>query len=212
MVRANIAYDAVDLILYTHFHPDHVGELVPFLFAMKYAPGYRRTTPVMIMAAEGFDHLMLCLKKAFGQWVEPEPGKVMIEQIPREMPVAVQLPPLFIRCTPTRHTPYSLAYRIEDSHGRAVVVSGDTDFCPELIELAAGAHMLICECSAPEGAKIQGHLTPSEAGRIAREAGVKRLVLTHFYPNCDENDLVTPCAAEYDGPVFLAEDFMRLKV
>jgi ribonuclease BN (tRNA processing enzyme) len=70
--------------------------------------------------------------------------------------------------------------------------------------------MLVSECAAPESAKIPGHLTPSEAGRIAAMAGVKKLVLTHFYPECDRNDMITPCGKEFDGPIILAEDMMHL--
>ena len=78
LVRAGIPYDSVDYILYTHLHPDHVGEFVPFIFATKYAPGYKRTTPVTIFAAEGFKQFHEALKQGFGKWVEPEPEKVII--------------------------------------------------------------------------------------------------------------------------------------
>lgn len=210
LVKAGVSYDAIDIILYTHFHPDHIVELVPFLFATRYPPGYNRSSSMTILGPEGLKELYQSLRQAFGQWVEPEPGKVIFEEIPREMKAAIQLPPLTIRSAPTEHTPHSLAYRVETSDGKSVVFSGDTDFCEDLIDLAQGADLLISECAAPEGHKIPGHLTPSEAGRIAQNAGVKRLVLTHFYPNCDEHDLITPCSKHYKGPIILAEDFMHL--
>ncbi len=210
LVKAGIDYSDVDMILYTHLHPDHVGEFVPFIFATKYAPGYTRTRPVLILAAEGFGEFYQGLKAAFGEWVEPLAGKLDISEIPVAMKSSMQYPPLTISTIPVRHTPQSLAYRLKDSSGRSVVFSGDTDYCEELIDLAQGADMLVSECAAPEGGKIPGHLTPSEAGRIAMAAGVKKLVLTHFYPECDRHDMVTPCMKEYDGPVILAEDFMRL--
>ncbi|OPL10900.1 MAG: hypothetical protein AVO38_04790 [delta proteobacterium ML8_D] len=210
LAKAGIFYDALDIVLYTHFHPDHIGELAPFIFATRYTPGYRRNSPVMVMAAEGLKQFYQSLIQAFGHWVEPEPGKVIFEEIPREMKAAMQVFPLTIRSTPTNHTPQSLAYRIETSAGKSVVFSGDTDFCDGLIELAQDTDLLVLECAAPEGYKIQGHLTPSEAGKIARDAGVKRLLLNHFYPNCDEHDLMTPCSKIYKGPIILAEDFMRL--
>ncbi len=56
---------------------------------------------------------------------------------------------------------------------------------------------LLLECSCPEGHKVAGHLTPSLAGRIARESGCKSLVLTHIYPECDRHDLMTPLRQEY---------------
>ncbi len=210
LVRAGIDYSEVDMILYTHLHPDHVGELVPFIFATKYAPGYNRDKPVLILAADGFNSFYAGLKQAFGEWVEPLPGKLNINEIPVTMKTSMQFPPLTISTMPVRHTSASIAYRIDDTKGQSVVFSGDTDYCEELAELAYGADMLVSECAAPEGGKIPGHLTPSEAGRIASKAKVKKLVLTHFYPECDRHDLITPCRKEYDGPIILAEDLMHL--
>lgn len=212
MVKAGISHDSIDIILYTHFHPDHIGEFVPFVFAMKYAPGYSRTQPVRVLAAKGFKRVYAAMKDAFGNWVEPEKGCLVVEELSCDMPSAVQLPPFIIRSAPVKHTLQSLAYRIECPDGKVIVFSGDTDVCGAIVELAEGADILVCECAAPEDAKVEGHLIPSEAGGIAKKAGVKMLILTHFYPACDEHDIIGPCKAVYDGPVILAEDLMRIVV
>ena len=207
---AGIPYDSIDTILYTHLHPDHTGEFVPFIFATHYLPGYHRASPVTIIACEGFGNFYEGLRHAFGKWAEPKPGTVVFKEVPGEIEAAIPLPPLAVRSAPAVHTPQSLCYRVDTPDGKSVVFSGDTDFCTGLIDLSQGADLLVSECSAPEGFKIPGHLTPSEAGRIAQEAGVKRLLLTHLYPNCDEHDLVTPCSEVYKGHIIVAEDFMRL--
>jgi ribonuclease BN (tRNA processing enzyme) len=59
---------------------------------------------------------------------------------------------------------------------------------------------------------MKNHLTPTQAGQIAALAGCRRLVLTHFYPLCEEYDLVTPCRKMYGGELIMAEDLMRLHV
>lgn len=210
LARAGIDYADIDMILYTHLHPDHMGEFVPFVFATRYAPDYTRKRPVLVLAGEGFSNFYSGLEAAFGEWIKPGDGRLDINEISVNMKTAMQFPPLTIMTSPVRHTTGSIAYRIEDSTGKAAVFSGDTDYCDELIDLASGADMLVLECAAPENAKVAGHLIPSEAGRIAARAGVKKLVLTHFYPECDRHDLVTPCRNEYDGPLILAEDMMRL--
>jgi len=96
------------------------------------------------------------------------------------------------------------------THYSAVVYSGDTDWSDSLIRLASGADLLILEAANPT--KIPGHLTPAEAGRLAARTGVPRLVLTHFYPPCDQMDVVAACAQEYSGEIIRAEDGLRLKV
>ncbi|MCP4693176.1 MAG: hypothetical protein GY859_34355 [Desulfobacterales bacterium] len=60
--------------------------------------------------------------------------------------------------------------------------------------------------------KVNGHLTPSLAGEIASLAGARKLVLTHFYPECDLVDIEKECGRTYDGPLALAEDLMRVPV
>lgn len=212
LLKAGIRQDQVDLILYTHFHPDHTGELVPFIFSSKYAPEYKRKRPVLVWAAQGLNRLLEGFRLAYGEWVSPKPESIIFEEIPVTMKTSQQFPPLIISTIHTKHTDQSLAYRIEGPDGKSVVFTGDTDFCPELIEIAMDADLLVMECAAPEGHKVPGHMTPSEAGTIAQEAQVKRLILTHFYPNCDKNDIITPCMEKFHGPVILAEDFMRILV
>ncbi len=74
--------------------------------------------------------------------------------------------------------------------------------------LAQGADLLILEAANPT--KIPGHLTPAEAGRLAARAGVRRLLLTHFYPPSDEVDVVALAAREFSGEVLRAEDGLRI--
>lgn len=209
MALAGIYYTSIDLLLYTHFHVDHMGELAPYIFASRYAGDFNRPTPMQIWGPQGIEALYNGLKAIFGQWVEMEPDKIQLSEITENR---LRFNRLEIQTASVLHTPQSLAYRITDSHGKTIVFSGDTDYCPELIQLAKDADLFLCECANPEGQKRTGHLMPSEAGRMAKEAKVKRLVLTHFYPICDNYDPIPPCAKEFDGEILLAEDLMRITV
>ncbi|MFB0521392.1 MAG: MBL fold metallo-hydrolase, partial [Desulfatiglandales bacterium] len=113
---------------------------------------------------------------------------------------------------PLNHTPHSLGLRIQDRVGNTVVYSGDTGYCDEIIDLAQGADLLILESSFPDGKGIFGHLTPSEAGDIAKRSGVKRLLLTHFYPECLRSNIESQCRKTYQGELILAADLMHIKV
>jgi ribonuclease BN (tRNA processing enzyme) len=116
-----------------------------------------------------------------------------------------------VKSTPAMHSFPSLSVRIE-AEGKSVTISGDTDYSTGLIDLANGSHTLICECSFPEGLKKEGHLIPSEAGEIAEQAGVSRLVLTHFYPPCHEVDVAGQAASRFSGKILKAEDFMEITI
>jgi ribonuclease BN (tRNA processing enzyme) len=93
-----------------------------------------------------------------------------------------------------------------------VALSGDTDYCQGMIELGRGADLMILECAMPEENKITGHLVPSLAGKLAKEADCKTLCLTHFYPPCDLDVMRETVSAIYDGELALAHDGMQFEL
>ncbi len=207
--RFGLDINDIDILALTHRHPDHVGDLIPFFFATRYALGYVRQRPFQLLTARGFTEFHHHLKAAFGEWVEPPPGLLELKELAPDRPDEVRWPALTIKSAPTAHTEGSLAYRVE-AEGLSLVYSGDTDVSDSLVALAQGADLLALECS--NSFKVAGHLTPEEAGRQATRAGVKKLLLTHFYPPCDEVDVVQLAAMEFAGEIVKAEDGLHLEV
>lgn len=208
MLNAGVTYKDVDAILYSHIHPDHSADLIPLIFACKYqeAP---RTKDLLIIGGRGFRAYFEGLRWVYGSWMEPETFRIHIREVAASK---VAIGDLEVTTLPLEHAPESVGYRIETPKGQTLVYSGDTDYCRNIVELATGADLLLLECSFPEGRKVKGHLTPSLAGRIAHEAGCKKLVLTHFYPPCDQSDIRKDCQNVFSGEVLLAEDKMRIAV
>ncbi|MBN1482694.1 MBL fold metallo-hydrolase [candidate division KSB1 bacterium] len=110
------------------------------------------------------------------------------------------------KALPKSHTPHTNGYRIEYD-GRVLTFSGDTGPCEEIEQLAKNADLALFECSFPDGEQLDFHLTPRQAGEIAQKAGVKKLVLTHFYPMMDNLHVKSACANVFSGDIDLAEDF-----
>ena len=110
------------------------------------------------------------------------------------------------------HLPESVGYRIELKDGKSMAISGDTDYCKNMIDLALEVDLLILECSFPDEKKVEGHLTPSLAGRIGSESRCKKLLLIHFYPVCDQFDILKQVREVYRGEVIMGEDLMRIKI
>lgn len=202
-------FDITHLFL-SHFHPDHSGELVSFLFANKYPVPSARTRRLTLVAGEGIAAFFKGLKNVFGEWIVLPPPQFDLVSLTVSGPDQIQFKDFRVRSTPVVHRPESLAYRITGPDGRSVVYSGDTDESEELVALAQGADVLICEAALPDELKTPGHLSPSAAGRIAARAQVGKLVLTHFYPECEGADMRGQCHKTFDGPVVLAEDLMRM--
>jgi ribonuclease BN (tRNA processing enzyme) len=210
LARLSILITDINYIFLTHLHPDHSADLVPFLFAGKYPPYLQKRLPCHLYAGKDIESFVQGLKGVYGRWIEWPPGLFRVMPLPQDRPWENHLDGFTLLSTPVYHTSSSLGFRITLPDGKGLVFSGDSDYSSSLVELAEEADLLVCECSFPEEEKVEGHLTPSLAGRIAREARVKKLILTHFYPECQGRDLMGPCAREYDGPIHLADDFQSI--
>jgi ribonuclease Z len=105
--------------------------------------------------------------------------------------------------------------------GRKIVFSGDTVFAPELVELAAGADLLVHEATYAEADRMLAdrahHSTAMVAATVAREAAVRMLYLTHFSPRYESveglrlDDLLAEAQAVYPESS-LANDLLRVPV
>jgi len=211
MCEAAIDTRAIDVILLTHFHADHVSDVAPFLFASNYAYGPIRTDPFRLIGPRGLEQFFAALVQAYGHWVVPSNDRLIRHELDACNTDEIQLDDIRIRSAPAAHSDPSLSYRLEHG-GRSVTISGDTDVSDDLATLARNTDVLICECSLPGSLKVPGHLVPSEAGVMARRANARKLVLTHFYPPCDETDVVGEAATEFSGEIVRAHDHMVLEV
>jgi ribonuclease BN (tRNA processing enzyme) len=206
--RFGIEVRRVDGVLLSHLHPDHTGDLVPLLFAFR-NPEWPREGALSLFGPTGLPELLRDLEATYGSWVAAEGYQREERVLPSG---SSSLKDVLVSACPVRHGPPAIAYEIKDASGKRLVYSGDTEYCEELAAFAKDADLLVLECSFPEGEERPGHLTPSEAGRIAGQASCRRLLLTHFYPACRGQDLLTPCRNHYDGPITLAEDGMVIQL
>ncbi|MGD9269010.1 MAG: MBL fold metallo-hydrolase [Desulfobacterales bacterium] len=212
LLEANTTIFDLSHVFYSHFHPDHSGEFVPLLFATKYPDGSRRKSPLTVGGGRGLLNFYEGLQNVYGQWIELAPGLLEIIEFDNKNADAITFEEFSVYTAPVKHNEESIAFRIASTDGYSVVYTGDTDYCESIINLAKDADLLICECALPDKLRVPGHLTPSLAGELATKAGVGNLVLTHFYPECDQADIAAECRKSYDGQLILAEDLMELEI
>jgi len=208
MLEAGISYLDIDLFLYTHIHPDHTSDLVPILFACKYSD-LLREKDLLCVGGPGFESYFDKLRKVYGSWIDPQSYHLAIKEI---SPKPLSFRDVKISARPMAHLSESVGFRIEFDEGKSIAISGDTDYCKNIIDLAFEVDLLVLECSFPDGKKVEGHLTPSLAGRIGSESRCKKLLLIHFYPICDQFDILKQCQQVYPGEIILGEDLMRINI
>ena len=210
LLEAGVSIFDISYIFLSHFHPDHSGELASFLFALKYPAPSSQKRPLTLVAGQGFRSFYERLQTVYGNWIVLPPGMLTVVELDTQKADHHAFPSFTVSSMPVAHRPESLAYRVSDADGKILVYSGDSDVCDSLTAIAANADLMICESAFPDDQKVDGHLTPALAGKIAQDANVKQLVLTHFYPACENADIENQCRSTYNGVLVLAQDLMTL--
>lgn len=193
-LQLHLSLERLRAVVISHLHPDHTSDL----FVLRYAlEGERRR-------GRRADPLPV--------WAPPEPEeefrrlpyKDAYEVRPYRPGEAFEIGPFRVLSAPARHFIPAAALRVE-SGGRALAFSSDTGPSAAVAGLARGADLLLCEANLLEG-ESEGHLNGRQAGELAREAGVRRLVLTHFYPGTPLEELALRAGEAFGAPVEVAEE------
>jgi ribonuclease BN (tRNA processing enzyme) len=208
LLQAGTHPDELDLVLLSHAHIDHTSELPLLLFAARYSPEPRRR-PLCLVGSTAMAQFISELERLYGDSIAARTYERRIEAL--DAGGEMRCGDVRIRAGAVQHAPSSLAFRIEHA-GAGLVYTGDTQYCESVVELARGCDVLLCECSFPDDSPVSGHLTPSQAGRIAREADARKLVLTHLYPACETVDVTAQVRSVYAGDLVVGEDLLQVSV
>ena len=212
MARIGLHHERVGHIFLTHFHPDHSADLAHFLFATKYPAILAHRFPFHISGPKGIRRFLEKIQEAYHPWLDVPSPLLHIHELNDDKEDQRKYLHFDITSRPTLHTAPSLAYRIISREGKQIVYAGDTAFCDDVVFIAEECDLLILECSFPEGQEVEGHLTPSQAGRIAQRSRAKKLLLLHFYPEVLKTDVVEQCRSTYQGELIIGQDLLHLNI
>lgn len=208
-------YVDVDAVVISHLHADHILDLVPFAYALTYAP---RQQPVPVHGWPGTGHparprliapegAVTTFRRLCGTWGNEDliEKAFAIEEFDPADKLTVA--DLLIRFCPVPHYIDTFAVELRSAGtGARIVYSSDTAPSVELVAFATGAELLLIEATLPRAERDgpRGHLTPSEAGDHARRAGVGQVVLTHISDELDCDWAQAEAATASGVPVSVA--------
>lgn len=227
LLEAGIDATRIEHLFLTHLHSDHTLDYAEFMLG-SWAMG---RSGMRVFGPDGtarFHDLVLMQPYesdiAYRLSLGRAPDGIMDIEINQFQPgVIFDEDDLTVTATEVIHSTYTVAMRF-DYAGESLVHSGDTRYLPDLVELARGADVLVHDACMAPAAVFQNnaawpnlyehlkehHATPEEAGRTAREAGVRKLVLTHFLIGTDIDETLKRCQQEFDGEIIIGEDLMTV--
>jgi ribonuclease BN (tRNA processing enzyme) len=199
LVEYGYSLNDIDIIILTHFHPDHTVDLATFLFNCNYGEP-QRIKPLLVIGGKGIKKFMVRLRRLY-PWVKPIQYELSVKTLPKGRRMMNEIS---IETVSVEHREESIAVRIEEN-GKSFVYSGDTDYSPSMAILAQRADVVVVECTFPVQ-KEKGHLNLATLSKMMAHIQSKQVVLTHLDPEWDTYRAPLP------APFVLGEDGMEIEV
>ncbi|GAA0037337.1 MULTISPECIES: MBL fold metallo-hydrolase [Brevibacterium] len=217
-----IDLDSISAVVLSHLHPDHCMDMLGFYVRHSYDPrffsgdvtdtGTIRTRTAVYAPAGAQERLTRAYhtdpgKSPTAGGCEDTDFSRAFEFVDLDHRLVWQVGSLTLEAFLVDHPVETYAVRITDAKGSVIVYSGDTDECENLVEAARDADLFLCEAAFQEGRDSSRgvHLTGRRAGRVATNADVRSLVLTHIPVWTDCTIVRGEAAGEYRGPIELAK-------
>ena len=198
--QAGIDIEELKTVVLTHFHLDHVSDLL----ALANARFLRRLPGLEVYGPVGTATWLKTLHSTFPYLDKME---VTVHEVCPMDDFSSEDFDIFAE--EAKHSVTALAYRIE-AEDKVLVYSGDTEPSSRIAALAEGADLLIHECSFPEPFDVTNHSTPKRLGRLLKN--IQSVVITHFYPQAQgyEEEMAREVSELSGVPVVAGWDMMTL--
>lgn len=237
LALAGLPFAALRHVLVTHHHSDHVADLTT-LPVLAWAAGLVETVtlhgpkPLRSSVRAGLRAHRFDLETRREDEGRPDLERLIRLHEFRRDGVILRDGDLTVRAARVDHPPIEEAYAYRfDLPGWSVVISGDTAPSENLVRLAKGADVLVHEVLLRSPAEtsewlglpldhplvrhiVRSHTSYEEVGRIAREAGVGTLVLSHFVPGdeaVDEEKVLAAIRRDFPGKVVFGTDLLEIR-
>lgn len=236
LIAAGISLNKLRYIFITHHHSDHNLEYGALLYNAwitglpikvdSYGPAGLRK-----MTQDFFNYQKFDVDTRIVDEGRPDPRKLVVTHEFNSAGLVMQNADVKVSSLLVSHPPIRQAYAYRfDAKDRSVVISGDTAYVPELAAFAKGADVLVHEVMylpgvenllkrLPNAKRLREHLMaahtlPEDVGKIAQQAGVNTLVLSHFVPGDDpsitDEQWAEGVRRHFKGRVIVGKDLLEI--
>ena len=229
--QAQAKLSDLSLVAISHFHPDHVSDLPALLWLSNVS----RKEPLPIVGPSG-NHLVPGFPTFLSRLFDAQNGAfqvlgttlggppvagvgggvrldVSVVDVTKAEPSTVfdrQGVTVTALGIPHGNIP-TLAYRIQTRDASIVFSSDQTGTNPRFVDFARGANVLVMHLAIAAGATSSLHAPPAVVGRVAQEAGVGRLIVSHI-GQFDLDAAITDLKKFYTGPLTVGADLQCTSV
>jgi ribonuclease BN (tRNA processing enzyme) len=193
---------ALDAVMISHLHPDHFVDLYGLHYALKFHPAGAQIIDVYAPAGAEDVFTRLLLGDSADSFRHHLPVHVAAAGEQRD------IGPFHVELFAANHPVETLASRVTVD-GRVVAFSGDSAQSEQIVACAERADLFICDSTwvSRDGPFPDGvHMTGTQAGQHAQEAGAERLMVTHVFPQRQPQQVAADAELVYDGIVWIAND------
>lgn len=188
--------ERLDAVVISHYHADHIADIGSLQYSRLIQYYLGQPSPVLPI---------------YGHTENPEQfAKLTYKEQTRGIEISenqtVIIGPFTVTFCPTVHPVYCLAVKFEVD-GNSAVFTADTEWSDRLVSFAKGTNLLFSEANLYEEhiGKSPGHLAGSQAGKLAEQAGAKRLILTHLPHHGDVTEILHEAQQAFSGPAEIAQ-------
>ncbi len=233
---AGVPLSRLRYLFFTHLHSDHMLEYGPLVYN-GWVAGLRTRVdaygpPPLKSATQAFwEYLRFDVDTRIEDEGRTDPRPLRVANELDAPGTVMQNDDVKVTSAAVVHPPlkYAFAFRF-DTKDRSIVISGDTNYAPALVGLAKGADVLVHEILYPPGVDkllarvpnaatlrkhlVDSHSVPEDVGRVAAQAHVKTLVLSHFVPG-DDPDITDHMWTDgvrkhFQGEIIIGKDLMEI--
>lgn len=216
-------YGRVQAVVVSHFHADHVLDLVPYAYALGLAPGSQPAPWGTLPAGKARPRPGLYaptgsvekFRRMAGCWGDETliEGAFALEEV--DAGDTVRVGSLSFGFAEVPHYTLTHAIDVRSDDGARFTFGADCAPSDSLTKLAAETPLLIAEATLPTAAHDRsgdppGHMAPDQAGSLAKRARAQRLLLTHLSDELDPEWMLGRAAANFGGQVDLAREGLEI--